>query len=58
MTGERQPRMAAAALKEMFATSAPGRFVPAAAVAMLVLLAAGGWGIAKRRSRDLASGPS
>jgi len=52
MTGERQPRMAATAVKEMFATSAPGRFVPAAAVVMLVLLAAGGWGVAKRRSRD------
>ncbi len=57
MTGERQPRMAAAAVKDMFATSSSKRAVPAAAVAMLVLLAAGGWGVAKWRSRTVANGP-
>ncbi len=56
-TGERQPRMAAAAVKEIFATSSSARFVPAAAVAMLVVLAVGGWGVAKWRSGIVAKGP-
>jgi hypothetical protein len=42
MTGERQPRIAAATVKEMFATSSSTRVLPAAAVAMLAVLAAGG----------------
>lgn len=49
MTGERQPRIAADAVKQMFATSSSTRAVPAAAVALLVLLAAGGWGVARWR---------
>jgi hypothetical protein len=49
MTGERQPRVSAAAVKEMFRTSTSKRAVPAAAVAILVFLAAGGWGLARWR---------
>jgi Glycosyl hydrolases family 2, TIM barrel domain len=48
MTGERQPRMAAAAVKEMFTTTSSKQAVPASAVAILVLLAVGGWGLAQR----------
>lgn len=47
VTGERQPRMAAPAVKQMFTTSSSARALPAAAVTMLVLLAAGGWGVAR-----------
>lgn len=49
VTGERQPRPAAATVKEMFAASSSTRTIPAVAVAMLVLLAAGTWGVAKLR---------
>lgn len=61
MTGERQPRLAAATVKEIFAASSSTRTIPAVAVAMLVLLAAGGWGIARlrrtrRRSQEVRGG--
>jgi hypothetical protein len=57
MTGERQPRIAAATVREMFATSSSARVVPAAAIAMLMLSAAGGWGVPKWRSRRVANIP-
>lgn len=51
MTAERQPRIAAAAVKEIFATSLARRAAPAATVGVLVLLAAGIWGTARWRRR-------
>jgi hypothetical protein len=55
MTGERQPRIAATAVKEMYAMASSRQVVPAATVALLVLLAAGGWVLARWR-RTVRSG--
>lgn len=50
MTGERQPRPAATAVKEMFASSSSStKTAPTMVVAFLVLLAAGSWGAARLR---------
>lgn len=55
-TGERQPRMAAAAVKEMYAAPSSARFVPVVAVAALLVLATGGSGVAKWRTRIVPNG--
>lgn len=55
-TGERLPRMAAAAVKEMYAAPSSARFVPVVAVAALLVLATGGWGVAKWRTRIVPNG--
>ncbi len=49
MTGERQPRMAASTVKEMFSAAKAGRSLPAAVVALLILFALAGWGWARWR---------
>ena len=49
MTGERQPRMAASTVKEMFSAANAGRRLPAAVVTLLILFAVAGWGWARWR---------
>jgi GT2 family glycosyltransferase len=51
MTAERQPRIAAIAVKEMFATSLATRAAPAAVVGVIVLFAFGAWALARWRQR-------
>jgi hypothetical protein len=49
MTGERQPRMAASTVKEMFSIASGGRGLPVAVVTLLILFALAGWGWARWR---------
>jgi hypothetical protein len=49
VTGERQPRMAASAVKEMFAINHRDRTLPEAVTGFLALLALGAWGWARWR---------
>jgi hypothetical protein len=51
VTGERQPRIAAAVVKDMFATSFATRAAPAVSVGAMVFLAVGVWGVARWRRR-------
>jgi len=51
MTGERQPKIAAATVKEIFSTSKAHLSLPAAAVGLLVLIAFVTWGWARWQSK-------
>jgi hypothetical protein len=51
MTGERQPRMAASTVREIFSAAHGDRGLPAAVTGLLLLLALGSWGWARWQGR-------
>ena len=52
MTGERQPRIAASTVKEIFSTPTAYGILPAAAAGLLALLALGAWGWARWQAKS------